>query len=170
MIRLRQEEGKPVLGTNMHCADGHQRTDFMLKYAKGPKVLDLGSGQGGFSLALQRKGYDVTMLDILPVTPPHPDIKFIQGDAYKPLTDTYNTILLMEVIEHLKEPQRVIVNCMNALRRRGVLLITTPHIGDWDYVDDHVWRFDEHDVQELLTGYNHEVFADDIFVYAVVRK
>lgn len=170
-IQLRAKEGVPVLGTNMHVLNGHQRIDFVEKYYVKGDVLDAGSGQGGFSLYLQNLGCNVTMLDILPAEPPHKDIKFILGSVYDlPDTPKWDTILLMEIIEHLEYPENVISRCWDALKPGGRILITTPWVSFWDYVEDHVWRFDQAGVDDLLAEYPTYTETDNIFVYAIVTK
>lgn len=172
-LRLRPAEGEPVLGTNMHVLGGHARINFVRDHYRPGDVLDAGSGQGGFSLYLHQRGCNkVTMLDILPAEVPDPEIAFVQGNLYE-LEDTpkWDTIMLMEVIEHLESPELVIARCYDALKPGGRILITTPWVGDWDYVRDHVWRFDLDGVAELLKPYqNTQVFQDPTFVYGVIER
>lgn len=168
-IRLREIPGAPVLGTNMHVLGGHARLAFVEEHYKAGKVLDVGCGQGAFSLHLHRLDCDVVMMDVLPVTAPEEGITVRQASVLELEEEgLYDTVLLMEVIEHLIEPEDAIARSYDALKPGGRLLITTPHVPDWDSAPDHVWRFDEESVVDLLEPYCAEVWQDATFVYAVV--
>jgi 2-polyprenyl-3-methyl-5-hydroxy-6-metoxy-1,4-benzoquinol methylase len=173
MIRLRDKPGAPVLGTNMHCANGHQRLTFVEQNLyQWDTVLDVACGEGGFALALHRKGYKVTMTDILPVTPLE-GIPFVQCRIEELLVEfdqyRFDVILLMEVIEHLEDPRAAIETCMKLLMPNGRLLITTPWVDTWDNAQDHIWRFDIVDIVTMC-GEHVKACADDLFIYAVVKQ
>ncbi len=177
-VRLREEPGEPKLGWNMHILNnGHQRLDFVASNYKKGKILDVGCGEGGFSIWLARKGNYVTAIDILEsnVATQDPNIKFIRMDALKiNWINKYDTILLMEIVEHIVNINLLIYLCLQALAPKGKLLITTPWIGDWDGEPDHVWRFDKDSMQETLAkqrlAKKIAISTDEIFVYAVVTK
>lgn len=167
--RLREKPGPPILGTNLHVLGGHARLAFVDEYHEPGNVLDVGCGQGAFSLHLHRQGCKVVMMDVLPVAPPEEGIVVRQASVHDlEEKDLYDTVLVMEVIEHLIEPEDAIARCHDALKPGGRLLITTPHVPDWDSAPDHVWRFDEESVVDLLEPYCAEVWQDATFVYAVV--
>jgi len=170
-IRLRDKEGEPVLGTNMHVLRGHARVDFVkANYRKGA-AFAVGCGEGGFAILLRNLGCTVTALDILATPNLPPEITFRQASAYDiEDVEAFDTVLLMEIIEHLDNPFEVVTRCYRALKPGGVILITTPHVDTWDYVRDHVWRFGPLGVEHLLKDYRPRVWTDDIFVYAVVEK
>jgi len=111
------------------------------------------------------------MLDILPVRSPASGIKVLQMDLYdlKDHTKRYNTVLFMEAIEHVQKPDLAVELCYHTLSPGGILLFTTPWVSTWDKEADHVWRFDQPGVQELLTPYTSLIWSDDIFVYAVIE-
>ena len=170
-VRLREHPGKPILGRNRHCLKGHDRLTFVADFYRLGCALDVASGQGAFAIWLQHQGCEVTMLDILPIGRPIPGIEFVQMDLLNMTYDQeFDTILLMEIIEHLLDPASAVALCYRALKPGGVLLITTPWIDRWDGEQDHVWRFDERGVKELLEPYRGVVWIDDIFVYGVVEK
>lgn len=171
-LRLRDVPGPPVLGRNLHCLHGHVRLTFVQENYRPGTALDVASGQGAFALWLHRQGCRVTMLDILPVRPPAPGIEVLQMDLYdlKSHTEQYNTVLLMEAIEHVQKPDLAVALCLRVLSPGGVLLITTPWIPTWDREADHIWRFDQAGIEELLEPYSTRIWSDDTFVYAVVEK
>ena len=171
-LRLRDVSGPPVLGRNMHCLQGHRRLTFVQENYRPGTVLDVASGQGAFALWLHRQGCHVTMLDILPVEPPDPGIEVLQMDLYdlSGHAGRYDTVLLMEAIEHVQRPGLAIELCYRILSPGGVLLITTPWVPDWDSEQDHVWRFDLEGVDKMLVQYDRRVWTDSIFVYAVVTR
>lgn len=177
-IRLREEPGEPKLGWNMHVLNGHERLDFVASSYKKGKILDVGCGQGGFSIWLARRGNHVTAIDMLDSQVAQEDptmIKFIRMNALAmSWVDKYDTILLMEIIEHIVKTDLLLYLCMRALKPKGKLLITTPWVDDWDGEPDHVWRFDKESMKEILEklrmAKNISVYKDSIFIYAVVTK
>ena len=171
-LRLRDTPGPPVLGHNLHCLRGHQRLTFVQENYRPGTALDVGSGQGAFAVWLHTQGCHVTMLDILPVKPPAPGIEVLQMDLYdlKTHDGQYDTVLFMEVIEHVLEPALAVALCYQATAPGGVVLITTPWVDTWDKETDHVWRFDQTALAELLAPYESLVWSDETFVYAVLEK
>lgn len=177
--RLREKPTPPRMGDNMHCLAGHPRLAFVEQYHRPGKVLDVGSGAGAFGLRLHQLGCDVTLLDILPVVPPSEGIGVITASVYElRATAEYDTILFMEILEHLEDPLAALIVCTLALNPGGVLLITTPHVDTWDNAPDHVWRFDKEGLEGLLgTLILHvgpfgeaKCWQDETFVYAVLAK
>lgn len=177
-IRLRETPGEPRLGWNMHVLNGHQRLDFVASSYKKGKILDVACGQGGFSIWLARRGNHVTAIDILDSDVASHDptmIKFIRMNVLAmSWVNKYDTVLLMEVIEHIVKTDLLLYLCLNTLAPKGKLLITTPWVSDWDSEPDHVWRFDKESLKEMLEkqrmARNISVYTDETFVYAVVTK
>lgn len=171
-VRLRDRPGPPVLGRNMHClVHGSCRLTFVENHYRPGRALDVASGQGAFAIWLHRQGCQVTMLDILPIARPIPGIEFVRMDLHDMAYDQeYDTVLFMETIEHMSAPAVAVQLCYRAVAPGGVLLITTPWVTTWDKEEDHVWRFDEAGMEELLEPYPSRVWCDDRFVYAVVER
>jgi 2-polyprenyl-3-methyl-5-hydroxy-6-metoxy-1,4-benzoquinol methylase len=183
-IRLREEGGEPLLGMNMHVLGGHQRLNYVMKHATQVKkdnlwcasrALDIGCGEGAFSLYLAHADWKVVAIDVLKPDLKHPNIKFIQMDVYDMSDDydnTHDLVLMMEIIEHLEDPDEAVKIAFNAVRPNGKLLITTPWVNTWDYEEDHIWRFDEEGVVSLLPdGWEcATIEKDNIFIYMTVQK
>lgn len=174
-MRLRDQPGPHRLGDNMHCLQGHPRLDFVLLWHKPGAVLDVGSGEGAFGLALHNEGNTVTLMDIFPVEPPAPGIEVVTLDADKmDYEQAFDTILFMELIEHLETPIHTLLRCIRALKPGGRILITTPYVDTWDDEPDHLWRFDMESLGKMLLLLPEvrrlDLQIDDTFVYAVVEK
>jgi 2-polyprenyl-3-methyl-5-hydroxy-6-metoxy-1,4-benzoquinol methylase len=172
-VRLHDKE-VPLLGTNMHLyGQSHPRFDFMKENYKPNRVLDVGSGEGVFArYCVEKLGCYTVAMDIIEPDKTIPGVMFIRLDAkHMSAVACYNTVLLMEIIEHLEDPRAIIDKCYDALLPGGVILITTPWVDTWDYLEDHVWRFDLEAVLELCSGYiSIRAWQDDTFVYAVIGK
>ncbi|MFH1692601.1 MAG: class I SAM-dependent methyltransferase [Candidatus Omnitrophota bacterium] len=100
-------------------------------FPKG-RVLDLGAGSGMFSNRLQQMGFDVVAVDL---RPEHFDFKssvsFQACDITNPLPfgeNSFEYILLTEVIEHLKNPSGALIQINRLLKRGGFLVLSTPNI------------------------------------------
>jgi glycosyltransferase involved in cell wall biosynthesis/2-polyprenyl-3-methyl-5-hydroxy-6-metoxy-1,4-benzoquinol methylase len=105
----------------------------ILKY-KPPsaKVLELGSAHGGFVAMLNWAGYDATGLDLSPWA-----VEFARKTFQVPMLlgpveeqsivmSSLDVIVLMDVFEHLPDPQTTIQHCLKLLKPDGILIIQTP--------------------------------------------
>lgn len=176
--RLRNKAGKPVLGWNLHVQKGHERLTFVMKNYTPGKILDVGCGEGGFSKSLcdNDARNKVWAIDILDSPPMREDkrIHFEVMDVYALHKDygiaPYDTILFMEIIEHLEHPDIALETLDSLLAWNGKILITTPHIPNWDNEQDHIWRFDEDSLRDVLKPYTYHMHKDDTFLYAVIHN
>jgi SAM-dependent methyltransferase len=105
----------------------------VLRYKLPPgRVLELGSGPGGFVAMLQWAGFDATGLEISPWV-----VQFIR-ETFRipvllgPIEDqqiepaSLDVIALMDVLEHLPDPAGTMRHCLDLLKPEGILLIQTP--------------------------------------------
>jgi 2-polyprenyl-3-methyl-5-hydroxy-6-metoxy-1,4-benzoquinol methylase len=95
-------------------------------------VLDIGSGPGGLARELRKKGCDVTVVDQhAPAVPTH-DVKVITQDLDGPLrfdSRPYEYLLMLDVIEHLKDPERFLEDLRKQFAHEPKkLILTTPNI------------------------------------------
>lgn len=107
----------------------HRLIQKYIKTPYTPRVLDLGCGPAYFARFYQYTGIDPnTNIDA------HNIIKARIEDVE--LTDKYDVILALDVLEHL-EDDRIILRYLNEnLKDNGIAIITVPA---------HPWLFSEHD-------------------------
>ena len=105
--------------------------DSFSRLPKG-KVLDLGCGDGDYGKRLKGLGFDVTAADIDTARFRYKnEIEFKHCDITKqlPFTDNYfDYVLLMEVVEHLRNPYVVLAEINRIIKGGGSLVISTPNI------------------------------------------
>ena len=96
------------------------------------RVLDLGCGDGDFALRLNELGYEVIAGDIdRNRFKYHKEIEFKSCDITKemPFTDNYfDYVLMLEVVEHLRNPYVVISEINRIIKKNGFLILSTPNI------------------------------------------
>jgi len=99
---------------------------------KRGRVLDLGCGDGDYAKRLKDLGFEVVASDIDSKRfKYHNLIKFEASNLDKPLPFTENSfdyVLLLEVIEHLYNPNFVIEQISKVLKPGGSIIISTPNI------------------------------------------
>jgi 2-polyprenyl-3-methyl-5-hydroxy-6-metoxy-1,4-benzoquinol methylase len=122
--------------------DANQHYDLKLGYpsshtwaldavAPGARVLDIGTGHGGLARELVRKGCKVAVVDQFPVAGGK-DVEVIVQDLDDPPrfdARSYDHLLLLDVIEHLRDPEAF----LDRLRKQfdyqpRKLVLTTPNI------------------------------------------
>lgn len=96
------------------------------------KVLDFGGGLGFFANALSQHYSDVTLFDLDGQARDFARERFagrftVVDDAEAALHDTYDLILLNQVIEHVPDPVGFLRSFRSALKPGGVLVVTTPN-------------------------------------------
>ncbi len=105
----------------------------VMKYRQPPaQVLELGSAHGGFLFLLQHAGYTATGLEIDPWIADYAGRTFgistltgtVENQEITPAS--LDIIVLMDVLEHLPEPQKTLEHCMSLLKPEGILVVQTP--------------------------------------------
>lgn len=99
------------------------------------KLLEVGSGQGGFLKACQMQGWDVYGLDISEECIAYVRNKHgIKNALVADLLDAgyvdnqFDVVILNHLIEHLANPQEYIKEIHRILKPTGILCISTPNI------------------------------------------
>jgi len=99
---------------------------------KNGKVLDLGCGDGSTGKRLLDLGFSVEACDMDKERFGfHKEIQFTEGNLNSPLPykdNSFDYVILMEVIEHIYNPYFVISEISRILRKGGRLILSTPNI------------------------------------------
>jgi|TARA_B100002003_G_scaffold246867_1_gene277361 ubiquinone/menaquinone biosynthesis C-methylase UbiE len=107
---------------------------------KGAKVLDIGSGRGGYSYALDKNGASVVSLDLDIKKQPHLNKKFVNADAtnlpFK--AESFDIVFCSSIIEHLKNPKDMILEIKRVLKKRGICYLSFPPF--WSPVGAHQFK------------------------------
>lgn len=106
-------------------------------YLKGP-VLEIGSGIGNLTACLLQKNIEVTATDIDPTYltqlkqqfGSHPQLAGIESldldQPLKPDNKIYQTILLVNVLEHIPDPQKALKELRPKLAPNGKIIVLVP--------------------------------------------
>ncbi len=134
-------------------------------YKKTGKVLDVGAGYGLLSSMLYDKGYAIDIVE------PTNILHYLRGKKNKHHKTTiekfcsrrkikYDIILLMDTIEHFKDPFSVLRKLHSVLNRKGIIVIQTPNYRSlmaklcinwsWWMVSDHKFFFSPRSTRLLL--------------------
>jgi len=96
------------------------------------KVLDLGCGDGDYAKRLKDLGFDVIAGDIDIVRFKYKnEIEFKHCDITKEMpfsANHFDYVLLMEVVEHLRNPYVVMPEINRIIKTNGSLVMSTPNI------------------------------------------
>lgn len=117
---------------------------------KGFKILEVGSGSGGFIVAMRRRGYDIIGLepssDYRQITALRAarydldvDVLAAQGE-HLPLPDkTFDLIYSNDVLEHVLSPESVLTEMKRVLKDDGAIYVTI--INRFAWLDPHYHLF-----------------------------
>ena len=107
---------------------------------KGAKVLDIGSGRGGYSYALNKNGAHVASLDIDSERFALNSRRFVNADAinlpFKP--SSFDIVFCSSIIEHLEEPEKLILEIKRVLKKGGICYLSFPPF--WSPVGAHQFK------------------------------
>ena len=118
-----------------------RRIDWMVEQAQGPRVLDVGCGEGILGLLLARRGISFTGVDLDPdaldfareMLAKEPDevrgrVELVQGDFLRtpPADGLFDTVLMGEMIDRVEDPGAMLDRGIGHLRPGGRLVVTAP--------------------------------------------
>tara|TARA_B100000989_G_scaffold298377_1_gene287390 strand:+ start:2694 stop:3353 length:660 start_codon:yes stop_codon:yes gene_type:complete len=121
-------------------SDNEQRFKYVKNYkqkifgkTKNFNMLDVGSGLGVFPWRVLNEGWDITALDPDKINIEHIKknigIKTIKKDFIKLANHKkYNIITINKVLEHLLNPQEILIKAKNFLKKRGFIYLEVPDV------------------------------------------
>jgi 2-polyprenyl-3-methyl-5-hydroxy-6-metoxy-1,4-benzoquinol methylase len=118
-----------------------KRLDFITevlnaKLPVGAEVLDVGCGNGVISRSLGEKGFNVQGIDVSEKAiekakslNKFSNVKFNVVSAEQLIANgqQYHAVICSEVLEHLKEPEKLLGTVHEILKQDGVLIVTVPN-------------------------------------------
>jgi 2-polyprenyl-3-methyl-5-hydroxy-6-metoxy-1,4-benzoquinol methylase len=114
----------------------HGRIFSLLASRPRSRILDLGCSSGQLTARLHDAGHDVTGVDVVE----GPGVRrrmtrFLTADLDAGIPaeagSGYDVVLAADVLEHLREPERLLRDARRALRPGGSLIVCVPNIGHW---------------------------------------
>ena len=122
-------------------------------------ILDVGCNFGDFCKYMYEKsvvfkeytGYDFSEVAIENAKTVMPEDTWILGDCdnLKLEKNKYNTVVAMQLIEHLEKPDKFFKRAYGYLKDDGKIILTVPNSVRIQH-ESHVWYFDEDDIYKLL--------------------
>jgi len=102
-------------------------------------VLDIGAGEGFFAAELAQAGNRITGVDNRPA--PSESARFEQyfvrdlEDGIEPVigelqSRRFDRVLLLDVLEHLRDPDQILAECHRVLKREGLLIVSLPNVAN----------------------------------------
>lgn len=146
----------------------------------GDSVLEVGSGLGYFTHALNKAGYKAHGVEYSETATNFAKKYF--GDFYtcgnieeyaKTHKEQYDVVIATEVIEHVENPISFIGAFLEVLKPGGKIIITTPNkdvhprgtIWETDHAPKHLWWFTEKGLKAIAQNFNKDFYCVDFTDY-----
>jgi len=115
--------------------------DYFRRFAgKGHEILDVGCGEGYFAEELGEAGNKVVGVDLLAEPKcAHALEQYHQADLDAGLGDSvkaalngrqFDRVLLQDVLEHLRSPEKMLRDCRPLVKPSGMLLVSVPNVAN----------------------------------------
>lgn len=117
------------------------------------RVLDLGSGFGGYTMGLQTRGANVTSLDLaIPKDKPESDLVCANAIFTPFASGIFDLVISISLIEHIKEPGKLVAEMVRLTKPGGHIYMSFPpfyspvgghHFSPWHLFGEKVavWAF-----------------------------
>ena len=110
----------------------NSRLEMIERFSTKGTILDAGCGVGDFLVTARERGWNVEGVEISEdaanVCRKNNITVYTDTLENIKLTDKYDCIIMVEVIEHLMDPYAALANCYRALKKGGLILIQTGNI------------------------------------------
>ena len=153
-------------------------------------VLDVGCGEGFFAAEIVKQGNRVTGIDALPQASETPAlVNYYSADLNEGLGGVieqlqgkrFDRILMLDILEHLQRPERILQQCHEMLAKDGQIVVSVPNIanisvrlllllGKFDYTErgildrTHVRFFTRKTAKRFLTKAGYKIVAEKMTV------
>lgn len=132
----------PSSTAELSAASRHERykVDIVQRFKRNGRLCEIGPAHGAFALLARRAGFDVTAIemsaeccrslrDLAGVQAVHSD----EPAAELQRLGAFDAIVLWHVIEHLRDPLRVLGSAAQALSPGGILVVAAPNPEAWQF-------------------------------------
>ena len=164
---------------------------FVEKYVRKGRLLDVGCFSGVFLDVAKKRGWDVMGIEPSSWARKVAEERFalqILGGTLKEASfpgASFDTVSLIDILEHLTDPYETLVEVRRVLKEEGVLYLMTPNIeslarrllGDrwWGFRQEHIVYFSQKSLDALLRRVGFEILSErpfrHIFTFdAAVRR
>ncbi|MFH1678530.1 MAG: class I SAM-dependent methyltransferase [Candidatus Omnitrophota bacterium] len=151
----------------------HNKVIEILEGEPRVRLLDLGAGGGNLTKQAKDKGFDVVALDADEGRFQYKnEIDFRKGDLTQglPFEDgSFDCVVMLEVIEHLKDPYFVLREINRILKKDGFLLLSTPNILNLKsrvrFLFEGTYDYFREPPLELAVSPKHRFFDIHVFAY-----
>jgi SAM-dependent methyltransferase len=153
--------------------------DLIAEHVSCGRLLDVGCGHGLLLDEARRRGFDVVGLELSRSAALHARVALGLDVREVPLEefdswDSFDVVVLADVIEHLDDPVGAIESCARLLRPGGALCVVTPDPSSitarmagsrwWGYLPAHTCLLPRATLHELLGAQGLLVSADEPLV------
>lgn len=147
---------------------------------KGAKILEVGSGLGYCTYALNKAGYVCNGLEYSETATSFASTFFGQYythgtiEAYAQThKEMYDVVIATEVIEHVEDPKSFIEAFLEVLKPGGCIIITTPNKDvhpqgtrwETDHAPKHLWWFTEQGLRRIAESFGKALYLVDFTTY-----
>ena len=144
------------------------------KYIRPGRILDIGCGRGLFLDVMRNGGWNAIGTELNKETASYArkvyGLEILTGDLIKHKLDgeSLDAININQVLEHLKNPNEILIECRRLLRKDGLLLISVPDLRSLQFVIGkenwflldlpfHLFHFTEEGLVDLLKTHGFEI-------------
>ena len=125
-------------------------------YCRG-RVLDAGSGRGGWSRVISQTAECRDSVDLAPRGGERPTWLTDIVNMPEVPSDHYDTVVCHQVLEHVRRPDAALGEFRRALVRGGHAIVSVPHLSRRHELPHDYQRFTQEGIQALLSDQGLEV-------------
>ena len=136
--------------------------ELLLSAHPGPKVLNVGAGQGSFTSLLEHEGFEVVTTDVSEAAVAVCRRRVRGTVQLADMTDlpfadrSFDAVVAGEVLEHVEEDSEALSEAARVLRAGGVTAVSVPAHPEWFGASDrwagHVRRYTRESLTRAITG------------------
>ena len=166
--------GRPDISTRIRVRGIFKKWLSLIE--RNDKILDVGCGDGVFSIELAKRGYDIVGMDLSANSINYAKyfskrsevkIDFLVGDAchFPFANESFDIILCSEVLEHIKDDEDVIKEISRVTKAGGFLFLTTPSDKASTYPGHVRCGYSPNDISSMLIKFRINVINQKILNY-----